>query len=105
MLQHIRAAVLSLLVLTAVTGIAYPLVVTGIAQVAFRDQANGSLVVKDGKVVGSRLLGQPFDDPKYFWGRLSATSPVPYTALNTDKGTGSTGSNLRTARTRPLPTR
>jgi K+-transporting ATPase ATPase C chain len=93
MLQHIRAAVLSLLVLTAVTGIAYPLVVTGIAQVAFRDQANGSLVVKDGRVVGSRLLGQSFDDPKYFWGRLSATAPVPYTALNTDKGTGSTGSN------------
>jgi K+-transporting ATPase ATPase C chain len=93
MFQHVRAAVVSLLLLTAVTGVAYPLVVTGIAQVAFRDQANGSLVVKDGRVLGSRLLGQPFDDPKYFWGRLSATSPVPYTAFNADKGTGSTGSN------------
>jgi K+-transporting ATPase ATPase C chain len=94
MLQHLRAAVVSLLMLTAVTGVAYPLVVTGVAQVAFPAQADGSLLVRDGKVVGSRLLGQPFDDPKYFWGRLSATSPVPYTAFNADKGTGSTGSNL-----------
>jgi potassium-transporting ATPase KdpC subunit len=94
MIQHVRAAVVSLLLLTAVTGIAYPLVVTGVAKVAFPAQANGSLIVKDGKVVGSRLLGQPFDDPKYFWGRLSATSPIPYTAFNADKGTGSSGSNL-----------
>ena len=94
MFQHVRAAVVSLLLLTAVTGIAYPLVVTGVAKVAFPAQANGSLIVKDGKVVGSRLLGQPFDDPKYFWGRLSATSPVPYTAFNADKGSGSSGSNL-----------
>jgi len=69
-------------------------VVTGIAQIAFHDQANGSLIVKDGRVVGSRLIGQPFDDPTYFWGRLSATSPVPYTTFNADKATGSTGSNL-----------
>jgi K+-transporting ATPase ATPase C chain len=94
MFQHVRAAVVSLLLLTALTGIAYPLVVTGIARVAFPAQAAGSLIVRNGKVVGSRLLGQPFDDPKYFWGRLSATSPVPYTAFNADKGTGSTGSNL-----------
>jgi K+-transporting ATPase ATPase C chain len=94
MFQHVRAAVVSLLLLTAVTGISYPLVVTGVAKVAFPAQANGSLIVKDGKVVGSRLLGQPFDDPKYFWGRLSATSPVPYTAFNADKGSGSSGSNL-----------
>ena len=94
MLQHVRAAVVSLALLTAITGVAYPVVVTGIARVAFPVQAAGTLLRKDGKVVGSRLLGQPFDDPKYFWGRLSATSPVPYTAFNADKGTGSTGSNL-----------
>ena len=94
MIQHVRAALVSLLLLTAVTGVAYPLVVTGVAKLAFPAQADGSLIVRDGKVVGSRLLGQPFDDPKYFWGRLSATSPVPYTAFNGDKGTGSTGSNL-----------
>jgi K+-transporting ATPase ATPase C chain len=94
MIRHIRAAVVSLLLLTALTGVAYPLVVTAIAQLAFRDRANGSLIVKDGKVIGSRLIGQPFDDPKYFWGRLSATAPVPYTTFNADKATGSTGSNL-----------
>jgi K+-transporting ATPase ATPase C chain len=93
MIRHVRAAVVSLLLLTVITGLAYPLLVTAVAQIAFHDQANGSLIVKDGKVVGSRLLGQPFDDPRYFWGRLSATSPVPYTAFNGDKGTGSTGSN------------
>jgi K+-transporting ATPase ATPase C chain len=65
----------------------YPLIVTGIAQVAFNHQANGSLIEKDGKVVGSRLIGQPFSDPKYFWGRPSATSPMPY------NGAASSGSN------------
>ncbi|HTP24907.1 MAG TPA: potassium-transporting ATPase subunit KdpC [Anaeromyxobacteraceae bacterium] len=94
MLQHIRASIVSLLLLTVVTGVAYPLVVTAIAKVAFPSQANGSLILKSGAVAGSRLLGQPFDDPKYFWGRLSATSPVGYTAFNADKGTGSSGSNL-----------
>ncbi|HUL61274.1 MAG TPA: potassium-transporting ATPase subunit KdpC [Anaeromyxobacteraceae bacterium] len=94
MIQHVRAAVVSLLLLTVISGFAYPLVVTGIAEVAFPAQARGSLIVRDGKVVGSRLVGQPFDDPRYFWGRLSATSPVPYTAFNSDKGTGSTGSNF-----------
>ena len=63
--------------LTVVTGVAYPLVVTGIAQVVFPSQANGSLIVRDGKAVGSALIGQPFDDPKYFWGRLSATARSP----------------------------
>jgi potassium-transporting ATPase KdpC subunit len=77
-----------LAVLTLLTGVAYPLLVTGIAQAAFPDQANGSLLKKDGKVVGSTLLGQSFDDPKYFWGRLSATTPGPYNAAS------STGSNL-----------
>ena len=83
-LQSVRM----LVVLTVVTGIAYPLLVTGIAQVAFRDKANGSLIRKDGKVVGSRLIGQPFSDPKYFWSRPSATSPMPYNAAS------SSGSNL-----------
>ena len=74
--------------MTAVTGIAYPLVVTGIAQVVFPDQASGSLVLEGGKAVGSRLIGQSFSDPKYFWGRPSATTPQPYNGL------ASTGSNL-----------
>ena len=87
-MNHVRAAVVSLLAFTAITGVAYPLVVTGIAQVAFPFQANGSLIVKDGKVVGSELIGQPFDDPKYFWSRPSATSPFPYNAA------ASSGSNL-----------
>jgi K+-transporting ATPase ATPase C chain len=77
-----------LALLTLVTGVAYPLVVTGIAKAAFPDEANGSLIVRDGKVQGSRLVGQPFDDPKYFFGRISATAPVPY------NGGASTGSNL-----------
>jgi K+-transporting ATPase ATPase C chain len=80
MFKHLRPAIVSLVLLTALTGIVYPLVVTGIAQVIFPRQANGSLIVKDGKVVGSELIGQPFDDPKYFWGRPSATSPFPYNA-------------------------
>ena len=93
MLAQLRAAVVSLLALTVITGVAYPLLVTGIAQAAFPHQANGSLVVKDGKTLGSSLIGQSFDDPKYFWGRLSATSdsngkPLAYNAA------ASTGSNL-----------
>jgi K+-transporting ATPase ATPase C chain len=80
MLAQLRTAVLMLIVLTVVTGLVYPLVVTGIAQAVFPRQANGSLVLKDGKVVGSALIGQPFDDPKYFWSRPSATAPFPYNA-------------------------
>ena len=80
MLAHVRAAVVSLVVFTVVTGIAYPVVVTGIAQLVFPHQANGSLILKDGKPAGSTLIGQPFDDPKYFWGRPSATSPFGYNA-------------------------
>jgi K+-transporting ATPase ATPase C chain len=68
-------------------------VVTGIAQVLFPWQANGSLIVQNGQPVGSALIGQPFDDPKYFWSRLSATAPAAYTAFNADKLTGSSGSN------------
>ena len=88
MLAHLRPAVMLLIVLSVVTGVVYPLVVTVIAQVVFPWQANGSLVTKDGKVVGSALIGQPFDDPKYFWSRPSATSPFP-----NDAG-ASSGSNL-----------
>jgi K+-transporting ATPase ATPase C chain len=88
MLSHVRAAVVSLVVFTVVTGIAYPLVITGIAQLVFPHRATGSLIVKDGKPVGSTLIGQPFDDPKYFWSRPSATSPFGYNAG------ASAGSNL-----------
>jgi K+-transporting ATPase ATPase C chain len=76
-----------LVVLSLLTGIVYPLVVTGIAQVAFPRAANGSLLSVNGKTMGSRLIGQPFSDPKYFWGRRSATSPQPYNAM------ASSGSN------------
>ena len=69
-----------LVVVSLFTGIVYPLVVTGVAQLAFNRAANGSLIVVDGKTLGSSLIGQPFDDPKYFWSRPSATSPQPYNA-------------------------
>ncbi len=88
MLAHCRAAIISLALLTVVTGIAYPLIVTAVAKVAFPHQAHGSLILKDGKPVGSALIGQPFDDPKYFWGRPSATTPFQYNAGS------SSGSNL-----------
>ncbi|HKX01747.1 MAG TPA: potassium-transporting ATPase subunit KdpC [Methylomirabilota bacterium] len=84
----LRPALVSLICFTLITGVVYPLVVTGIAQVIFPYQANGSLIVKDGKVVGSALIGQVFDEPKYFWGRPSATSPFGYNAGS------SSGSNL-----------
>jgi K+-transporting ATPase ATPase C chain len=84
----IRPALSLFVLLTAVTGVAYPLLVTGAAQLAFPAQAAGSLMVKDGKPVGSSLIGQNFADPKYFWGRPSVTAPMPY------NGTGSGGSNL-----------
>jgi len=80
MLKHLRPTLVALLMFTAITGIVYPLVVTGITQVIFPRQANGSLIMKDGKAVGSELIGQPFDDPKYFWSRPSATSPFAYNA-------------------------
>jgi len=84
----IRPAVSLFVLLTVVTGVVYPLAVTGVAKVAFPDQAAGSLLVKDGRAIGSALIGQNFSDPKYFWGRPSATSPMPYNAAN------SAGSNL-----------
>lgn len=88
MLTHIRPAIVSLVLLTAITGVVYPTLVTAIGQLVFSHQANGSLIVKDGRPVGSALIGQPFDDPKYFWGRPSATSPFGYNAG------ASVGSNL-----------
>ncbi|CAG0953750.1 Potassium-transporting ATPase KdpC subunit [Phycisphaerales bacterium] len=91
----LRPAIVIFVLLTLITGIAYPLAVTGIAQAVFADRANGSLIMRDGEAVGSSLIGQDFSgDPKYFWGRLSATGPVPYTAFNAAKATGSSGSNL-----------
>jgi K+-transporting ATPase ATPase C chain len=88
MMVHVRPAVVLTIVMTVITGVVYPLVVTGVAQLLFPRQANGSLIVQDGRVVGSSLIGQPFDDPKYFWSRPSATSPHPYNAA------ASSGSNL-----------
>ncbi|HDR9469485.1 potassium-transporting ATPase subunit KdpC [Burkholderia multivorans] len=84
----IRPLVVIFVVLTAVTGLAYPAVLTAFGQAVFPWQANGSLIERNGQVVGSALIGQSFDAPKYFWGRLSATSPMPYNAA------GSGGSNL-----------
>ena len=78
----IRPALSLFVLLTAITGVVYPLAVTGVAKLAFPDQAAGSLIVKDGKPIGSTLIGQNFSDPKYFWGRPSATSPMPYNAGN-----------------------
>ena len=86
--QIVRPALLIMVVMTVLTGVVYPLVVTGIAQVVFPDQANGSLIYEDGKSVASSLVGQPFDDPKYFWSRPSATAPFAYNA------SASSGSNL-----------
>jgi len=93
MRSQLRPALVALGMFTILTGLVYPLVVTGIAQVIFPGKANGSLIVRNGQPIGSELIGQPFDDPKYFWGRLSATSPAGYTAFNGDKLTGSSGSN------------
>jgi K+-transporting ATPase ATPase C chain len=87
-MDQLRPALVALALLTLVTGVAYPLLVTGIAQVVFPSQANGSLILREGKPVGSSLIGQPFDDPRYFWGRPSATTPFPYNAA------ASSGSNL-----------
>jgi len=85
--SHLRTSVIALVAFTVITGIVYPLLITGVAQLLFPEQANGSLIVKNGRVLGSALIGQPFSDPRYFWGRLSATSPYPYNAA------ASSGSN------------
>lgn len=87
MLQTSLQSVRALLAFTVITGLAYPLLVTGIAQLAFKPQANGSLIERDGKVLGSALIGQPFSEARYFWSRPSATGPMPY------NGGASSGSN------------
>jgi K+-transporting ATPase ATPase C chain len=87
MLRQLKIAAIFLGVFTVITGVIYPLVITGIAQTVFHHQANGSLIEQNGKSVGSDLIGQPFSNPKYFWGRLSATVLFPYNAA------ASSGSN------------
>ena len=82
-----KTAFLMIAIMTLITGLIYPLAMTGLAQVFFPYQAHGSLTVESGRIVGSKLIGQPFDDPKYFWSRPSATAPFPYNAAS------STGSN------------
>ncbi|QXP83633.1 potassium-transporting ATPase subunit KdpC [Methylococcus sp. Mc7] len=80
MTTHFKPALLMLLVWTVITGVLYPAVVTHLGQLLFPHQANGSLIEKDGKPLGSELIGQPFGDPKYFWSRPSATAPYAYNA-------------------------
>jgi potassium-transporting ATPase KdpC subunit len=86
--KQLKSAFLVFLLLTVVTGIIYPFVITAVAQVFFHHQANGSIISRNGRPIGSSLIGQPFEDPNYFWGRLSATSPAAYNA------TASSGSNF-----------
>lgn len=93
MRAQLKPAIILLALLTLITGVIYPLIITVIAQVAFPNQANGSLIVKDGQPIGSSLIGQAFDEPKYFWGRLSATGTFPYNSFNAEALTASSGSN------------
>jgi K+-transporting ATPase ATPase C chain len=86
--KHLRTSIIAIMLFTVLTGVFYPLLITGLAQLMFPGNANGRLIQKDGKVLGSEFIGQPFSDPKYFWSRLSATGPVTYNAG------ASTGSNF-----------
>src|SRR5271166_3386106 len=88
MLSSIRAVLISMGLLTALTGLVYPMLMLGLAHAFFPEQADGSLVRRDGRIIGSALIGQQFDDARYFWGRPSATTPVPYNAA------ASSGTNL-----------
>jgi len=88
MSSHLRPATVLFVAMTLLCGVVYPLVVTGIGQIVFSKQVAGSLIERHGKTVGSRLIGQSFSSPAYFWGRPSATSPMP------NNGAGSGGSNL-----------
>jgi len=88
MIEQLKPTVVLFILLSVLLGLVYPLVVTGVAQLAFPSQANGSLLYVQGRLAGSKLIGQPFDAPRYFWGRLSATTPFPYNAAS------SSGSNL-----------
>ena len=87
LLKQFRTAAITIILLSVITGLLYPLAVTGLAQLIFPGKANGSLIQREGRVLGSELIGQPFSDPKYFWSRLSATGPYAYNAG------ASTGSN------------
>jgi potassium-transporting ATPase KdpC subunit len=87
MLKQLKTALIMLGIFTVITGIIYPLFINGVGQALFHHQANGSLITDNGTIAGSELIGQPFSDPKYFWGRLSVTSPYPYNAA------ASSGSN------------
>jgi potassium-transporting ATPase KdpC subunit len=87
LMRSLRQGFVLLALFTVLTGLVYPLVVTGIAQVLFPDRANGSLIIRHGTVIGSKLIGQRFSATRYFWGRLSATGPYPYNAA------ASSGSN------------
>jgi len=86
--EQLKISIRSLIVLSVLTGLVYPLLMTGVSQKLFPYQSNGSIIMNGEKAVGSTLIGQPFDDPKYFWSRLSATGPAAYNASN------SSGSNL-----------
>ncbi len=88
MLQELRPSLVMLLILSVITGLVYPLLVTGVSQVIMPGKASGSLILRDGKAIGSILIGQPFADPGHFWSRPSATTPYPYNASS------SAGSNL-----------
>jgi K+-transporting ATPase ATPase C chain len=81
-LRQLRTAIILIVLLTCVTGLLYPLAVTGVAQLVFPTKANGSMIQRNGKLVGSKFIGQPFSDPKYFWSRLSATGPYAYNAAS-----------------------
>ena len=93
-MKLIRPALVMLLLMTLLTGVLYPLAMTGLAQVMFPAQANGSLITKDNRVIGSSLIGQQFDDPKFFWGRLSATSPAYNSAASSGSNYGPTSASL-----------
>ena len=80
MMKQIKPALIILITFTLITGVFYPLLMTGLAQLVFPVQANGSMINRNGQTIGSELIGQQFDDPKYFWGRLSATPGTPYNA-------------------------
>jgi len=88
MFKELKTAILTFLILTIITGIFYPLFITGVSHLFFHNRASGSLIYRNGKPVGSSLIGQPFSNPKYFWGRPSATSPAPFNAAS------SSGANL-----------
>ncbi len=81
MWTQLRTAVLMFLAFSVLTGVAYPLAITGAGQALFHHEADGSLIIRNGQALGSDLIGQPFDDPRYFWGRPSATTPHPFTRL------------------------